>query len=962
MGDEMRKILSIFLTFSLTIVGFAGVNTCSADNIKGASEPISVSSEDGTYENYLKINSGYETVKTETIIKGRALNNSLHSFTDDDGNEEKNCIKVTDNNTYDFAFDVEKSGLYNIYIKYLLPKSTGKKVNLSLKVNGGVPFEEANTLELKRLYKDESEEIKKDSNGNEYIGNQVESKVFRETGFQDTTGVYLEPYLVALDSGENIISLAFDASEEIVIASLYLKNSDVIPTYDEILNEYKQNGYTYPDCEPQITEAENSIYKSSRSLTAKSDNSSPDVNPSDPVKQLVNYIGGSTWKENGDFITWKINVSEGGLYKIGFKYKQDQNINAFSYRSMKIDGKVPFKECENLKFEYSVNWKLYEPGNESGGYWFYLTEGVHTLSLACTLGETTQYYKELKKVVSDLGDLYIDIAMITGETPDSNRDYNLFEQIPDFNKKLSEIRKSILNISDGLKSISGNNTTSLVTSLENMARVLKSMEDNPYTAHNYLSDYYSNYTTVSAWLYDMKSMPLSLDRIILISANKDFSDTKSGFLTRVAFGFKRFAASFAVDYNDYSTSDDNGNTLKIWVNWGRDQAMVLKSLITESFTPETGINVNLEITNAGLVKGILSNNAPDLSLHMARTEPVNLAMRNALVDLTEFDDYNDIVSRFGESASTPYVYGDGIYALPDTQSFYIMFYRSDILNQLGISVPETWEEFLAAVSVLERNNMNAWIPYTQITTSSTVNIGVGGLNLFSSILQQFGGSLYNSTLNGCDWNNDPVMLEAFTFWTDMYTKYKMPETLSFYNRFRVGTTPLGIDVYTNYTSLSQAAPEIEGSWGIALVPGIKNEDGTVNHTVSGAGTGCAILKSSKNKEAAWEFLKWWTRADTQLSYNNGVESILGAVSRVTTATVEAFENMAWDGDDLKILSEQRSYIEEIPEIPGSYYVSRSVDQAFWNVVNKSERPKDMLEKWGTVANQEIKRKIAEYTK
>ena len=72
--------------------------------------------------------------------------------------------------------------------------------------------------------------------------------------------------------------------------------------------------------------------------------------------------------------------------------------------------------------------------------------------------------------------------------------------------------------------------------------------------------------------------------------------------------------------------------------------------------------------------------------------------------------------------------------------------------------------------------------------------------------------------------------------------------------------------------------------------------------------------------------------------------------------------MAWNGDDLTVLSEQRSYIQEVPEIPGSYYVSRSVDQAFWNVINKSQRPKDMLEKWGTVANQEIKRKIAEYAR
>lgn len=387
----------------------------------------------------------------------------------------------------------------------------------------------------------------------------------------------------------------------------------------------------------------------------------------------------------------------------------------------------------------------------------------------------------------------------------------------------------------------------------------------------------------------------------------------------------------------------------------------MNNLISENFTPKTGINVNLQITNASLINGMLSGKAPDLSLHLARTEPVNLAMRGALYNLSEFEDYESVTKSFGKSASVPFKYGDGVYALPDTQAFFIMFYRSDILEELEIEVPETWEDFIAATAVLQRNNMTSWIPYTQITETSTVNIGVGGLTLFPSILQQFGGGFYNEERNGCSWNSDPVMLNAFSFWTDMYTKYKLPTTLSFYNRFRSGTAPLGIDVYTVYTNLAQAAPEIEGRWGIAKVPGIKQEDGTVNHTVSGSGTGCAILNSSKHKDEAWEFLKWWTSAETQLLYNNNVESILGAVSRVTTANIEAFSSMDWDSEDLEILLEQREWIEEIPEIPGSYYVSRSVDQAFWGVINKSERPKDMLEKWGQIANQEIKRKIAEYS-
>ena len=70
--------------------------------------------------------------------------------------------------------------------------------------------------------------------------------------------------------------------------------------------------------------------------------------------------------------------------------------------------------------------------------------------------------------------------------------------------------------------------------------------------------------------------------------------------------------------------------------------------------------------------------------------------------------------------------------------------------------------------------------------------------------------------------------------------------------------------------------------------------------------------------------------------------------------------MGWDSEDLKILLEERNNIKEIPEIPGSYYLSRSVDQAFWAVINGTDTVKDAVTKWGKEANEEIKRKISEY--
>mgnify|MGYP004527083487 CR=1 FL=1 len=48
-------------------------------------------------------------------------------------------------------------------------------------------------------------------------------------------------------------------------------------------------------------------------------------------------------------------------------------------------------------------------------------------------------------------------------------------------------------------------------------------------------------------------------------------------------------------------------------------------------------------------------------------------------------------------------------------------------------------------------------------------------------------------------------------------------------------------------------------------------------------------------------------------------------------------------------------------IPGSYYLTRALDQAFWNVTNGTSSSKDAVLEWSLVADNEIKRKINEYS-
>ena len=204
-------------------------------------------------------------------------------------------------------------------------------------------------------------------------------------------------------------------------------------------------------------------------------------------------------------------------------------------------------------------------------------------------------------------------------------------------------------------------------------------------------------------------------------------------------------------------------------------------------------------------------------------------------------------------------------------------------------------------------------------------------------------------------------INIFKQWTDFYTEYNFYKEADFFNRFRSGVMPLGIATYGTYMTLYSAAPEILGRWKIALVPGTKTENGKVNHSVAGGGTGCAIINKTNRKNASWEFLKWWTSAETQARYSNNVESILGRLGRIHTSNVKAFQQFAWEEDTLDILNEQWALVNEIPEIPGSYYATRAIDQAYWSVVNGESISKDAVTKWSQIADEEIERKINEYS-
>ena len=129
----------------------------------------------------------------------------------------------------------------------------------------------------------------------------------------------------------------------------------------------------------------------------------------------------------------------------------------------------------------------------------------------------------------------------------------------------------------------------------------------------------------------------------------------------------------------------------------------------------------------------MSGNGPDVALCISQTEPVNYALRGATVDLTQFSDYKDVLSEYQASSYESYWLKDktghkGLYGLPETENYNVLFYRTDIMEELGIDATQinTWDDVIKTLPKLQKNSMSFAIPSVErkinnVTTPDLAN-------------------------------------------------------------------------------------------------------------------------------------------------------------------------------------------------------------------------------------------------
>lgn len=841
----------------------------------------------------------------------------------------------------EWTVEVPEAGLYNLSLLYYPIEGKSSSIERSLTIDGERPFKEAAYLQFDRIWSNEKAEIVMDNQGNDLRPRQVETPRWSEKLFQDSDGYENDPFLFYFSKGVHTLALE-STREPMVIKHLKLSQPQTPPAYMKARRINEEQGADPVSGVLVTAQGEDAIAKSSPTLYPLSERSSAAVTPYSASKIKINTIGGFNWRLPGQWIEWEIEVPQTGLYKIAFKAKQNFVRGIYSTRKLTIDGAVPFQEMEQVAFKYKNGYRLDVMGGDDP-YLFKLDKGKHVLRLEANLGEFASLIREVESSLYRLNEMYRKILMITGTKPDEIRDYQLEKKIPDMLKAFQTEKDRLDAVSERLIELAGQSSDQ-VALLKTMSAQLEEMIDRPDTIPRRLAAYKTNTGGLGTWVQKAREQPLEIDSIYVASPDAKFPKKGMGFGSKLKHEASAFLHSFFTDYNQIGNiaEDKDQRTITVWIGSGRDQANTMKAMIDETFTSKTGINVNLKLVNMGtLLPATLAGQGPDVAMQIENDIPVNYAMRGAAADLTQFEDFDEVKSRFRPSSLVPLTYEDGVYALPETQTFNMLFYRKDVLEELGLEVPQTWDDVASLLAVLSKNHMQFALP--QVAQAAVQGQNLPPNSMYASLLFQNGGQFYRNDGRESDLDSR-IGIETFKQWTELYTDYKLEREYDFANRFRTGEMPIGIADYTTYNQMSVFAPEIRGLWGFTTIPGTVQEDGSINREVPSGGQSVVMLDKAKDKEAAWAFMKWWTSDETQTTFGREMEGLMGAAARYPTANIKALDSLPWPVADYESLKAQFEWVRGIPEVPGGYFTGRHLFNAFYKtVVGQVEARESMID-------------------
>jgi len=857
------------------------------------------------------------------------------------------------NNDSIISFDVivPTAGMYQLSMDFYSQSDDYLDMEIKLTINGSSQYLESNQIILYKQWI-QTTDFSADRYGNDFYGTQIQNLAWIHQDFLDPMGLFVEPLVFMLQQGSNTIALEKNKGD-MLVGDITVKGKEILPSYAE----YAGTNTVTSGSAIITTEAEIPTSKNASSIQAGVSRS-VGVTPFSVRYLKLNMVAGSTFNSEREGLSYDVEVAQAGYYYLTFKVMQSTLTNGVVYRTLRVNGEVPFREALSLGIEYDNLWQNYTVGGDTP-YLIYLDQGVNSISLSVDLSPYMETYYALNSVLDYVNELSLQIKKLTGNQLDQYRDWNVTDFIPDIVSNLTDAATLLENQQQYIDSLSSTtklseSEASIKIAIRNLQFLASSPNDIPKNMSLLSSSSSSIASTLGNTIALLLDSPLDFDKFYL-SSSLDLEKPNANFFVRIWVNIKRFFISF---FDDRYQTKVEADELTVWVNRSKQYVDLIQKMTDDTFTLESGIKVRVSVM-AAEGKLILANSAgtnPDVAMGVASWIPYDLGIRGAILDLSTYasdPDFQTLLGYYQEESLIPMMYDQGLYGLPDSENFYVLFYRTDILSSLGIEVPSTWEEVTQIMPILKRYGMNFYIPLSSSTA----------LKSFDSTLPflfQYGSTIYQDDAFHVSLDNE-ASVNALEMMTELYTIYSMDTTVtSFYNDFRLGLSPIGVGDFGMYITLLNAAPDIQGLWSIALLPGVEQTNGEIDRSAPGAQTANMIFKNTDKASEAWEFLKWWSSTETQISFQNLLLSTLGKEYLWNSANMSAFQSLNMNEDDLAIIMEQWDSLKELPKVPGSYQVELEISNIWNSVVIDRENLMVLLNDGIIKMNKEIQKKMSEF--
>ncbi len=858
------------------------------------------------------------------------------------------AVHIAQGEEASFRLSVPEDGLYILELDYYDGTDSILPVKLGMQIDGIYPFYEMRNQLFESRWTFPEGDFATDRYGNEVVPESVKLREWNTNPLRDAGGLTAGPLQLQLTAGEHLLRLHCEQGA-LYIGALTLA---AMPAWTA------QDTGTPTGNAIRIIEAERPAYKSDSTIRPAGEYNL-DLTPYSSDHTVLNMLDEGSFSSGGQRVSYTFTVPESGYYYVGFRYRQSAKPDFPAFRDILVDGAAPTDAFRSAVFPYAKSFRnMTVGGDEPVG--IYLEAGKeHTLTLAVNLERMAPVADDISRLIAEVQDLSMEILKITGNNVEKYRDFELEEYIEDLPGRLTGWADELRELYEELRTFTaGKKKIGEFASLLVCEKQLRSLAKRPNDLPERLNELSQGQNSVGQYLANvlekLYASPLALDRIFLYQDEADLPDN-AGFFRRLFETVRRFFYSFTPGAYDATAGKKSENSLQVWVNRSRQYVEILQEMADGAFTRETGFTVDLSLMpdQGKLVLANAAGNAPDVALGVNYATPFDLAIRGALKNLKEYPGWQEVASRFKSGLLYPGMVEDGLYSLPETTNFLVLFYRTDILGQLGLSVPDTMEEVKQMLPQLRRRGMD-------FHSHVAGYIGYKPFAATLPFLYQMGGRYYGDTALDIALDSD-ASLDAITEMIELFTIYDIPyETPNFYQHFRSGLLPIGVGDFGTYTLLLNTAPEIANSWDIALYPGYADETGRVQRWTTGAAESCIIFNDTEMPEESWEFLRWWTDADTQRRFAETLQLSYGKEYMWNTANVEAFSQLPWNERHKAVILEQMDWIVEAPRVPGNYMMERELSNAFNAIVLNRENPRAAVGEAIKIIRKETERKLEEF--